>query len=136
MSDDYSELMCYSQADVDAAVEAAVEAERAKAFDEAADYITAYSSAVRRAGYTDCANTLTGVMTSIREMAIRARAATKLTRSVCECGEYVDDHNELTTNHVPVETNKPMPCPQCGSTNLHETGNCWDCNPPPEDERR
>lgn len=26
-------------------------------------------------------------------------------------------------------------CQQCRGTNLHASGDCWDCNPPPQDER-
>jgi hypothetical protein len=40
---------------------------------DGADYIQGYAQAVRRAGYTDEANTLVSVMTTLREMAGRVR---------------------------------------------------------------
>ncbi len=58
---------------VSEAIATARDEERAKTFDEAADYVQGYAAAVRQAGYTDCANTLVSVLTSIREMSIRAR---------------------------------------------------------------
>jgi hypothetical protein len=69
------EKRLWTKVQLEQRVTEAVRAERVSALREAEEYIKGYAAAVRRAGHTDCANTLISVMTTIGEM--RARAERK-----------------------------------------------------------